>query len=65
MACKYYSVMVGDPFMQTKQRSTNIFALADGHLTPATNLAMLYHRVRYPVRTVNMVPALANKSFLR
>ena len=56
--------MVGDPFIQTKQSSTKSFALLDGHPTPATNIAMLEHRVIDPEYTVNMVPELANKSFL-
>ena len=56
--------MVGEPFIQTKHMSINIFALADGHTTPATTIAMLEHKVREPARTVNMVQELANKSLL-
>ena len=44
--------------------STNIFVLANGHPTPETNISMLEHRVIEPARTVNMVPALENKSLL-
>ena len=56
--------MVGDPLIQTNHMSTNIFALADGHPTPATNITMLEHKVRELAHTLNMVPALANKSLL-
>ena len=56
--------MVGDLFLQTRQRSTNIFALADGHPTPATNIVMLECRLREPAPTLNMIPALANYSLL-
>ena len=56
--------MLGDSFIQTEHRSTNIFALADGHPTPATHKAKIEHRVREPGRTVNMVPSLANQSLL-
>ena len=56
---------VGETFIQTKCMSTKIFALANGHPTPATNIAMLEHRVREPERTVNMVPDLENQYLLR
>ena len=56
--------MIGDPFIPTGQKLTKIFALADGHPTPATTIAKLEHNVREPVRTVDMVPALANQSLL-
>ena len=41
MACKSHTGMVGDPFTQTEQKSTNIFALVDGHPNPTTNIAKL------------------------
>ena len=47
---------MGDPFIQTEQNSNKIFALADGHPTPETTIAKLYHTVRDPVRMVNMFP---------
>ena len=56
--------MLVDPFIQTEQRSNNIFALADGHPTPASNIAKLEHRVQDPACTVNLVPALANQYLL-
>ena len=56
--------MLGDPFIQTEQRCTKIFALADIHPTLAINIAKLEHRVREPACTVNMVPALDNQSLL-
>ena len=59
-SCTSHDGMLGDPFIQTEHRSTNIFA----HPTPATNIAKLEHRFREPECTVNMVPALANQSLL-
>ena len=56
--------MLGDPFTQTEQRSTKIFALADGHPIQATTISKLDHIVREPVRTVNMVQKLDNQSLL-
>ena len=64
-ACTSHTGMVGETFIQTKCMSTKIFALANGHPTPATNIAMLEHRVREPERTVNMVPDLENQYLLR
>ena len=40
-ACTYHAEMVGDPFIQTYQRSNKIFTLTDGHPTPETNIAKL------------------------
>ena len=60
----YHEGMIGDPFIQTKKRSTNIFALADGHPTHETNTSMLEHRLIYPAHTINMVLTLANQSLL-
>ena len=56
--------MIGDPFILTGQKSTKIFALANGHPTSATNIAKLEHNVREPACTVDMVPALANQFLL-
>ena len=36
-ACTSHAGKVGDPFIQTEERSTKVFALANGHPTPATN----------------------------
>ena len=63
-ACTSHAGLVGDLFIQTNRNSTNIFLLADGHPTPATTIALLEHKIREPARTVNMVPALANKSLI-
>ena len=63
-ACTSHASMIGDPFIPTGQKSTKIFALADGHPTPVTTIAKLEHNVREPARTVGMVPALANQSLL-
>ena len=56
--------MLGDPFIQIKRMSTKIFALADGHPTPTTTIALMDHKIREPARTTNMVPALANQYLL-
>ena len=41
-----------------------MFALADGHATPATTVAKLHHAVREPAQTVDIVPALKGNSLL-
>ena len=48
-ACTSHTGRVGYPFIQTEQRSNKIFALADGHPIPATNIANLEQREREPV----------------
>ena len=62
--CTSHAGMVGDPFTETKHMYTKIFALADGHPTTATNIVMMYHKVRELARTVNMAPSLANQYLL-
>ena len=59
-ACTPHAGLVGDPFIQTKCKSTTIFALADGHPTPATTIALLEHTIREPAHTVNLVLTLSN-----
>ena len=56
--------MVGDPFIQTTQKSTKVFSVADGRRTPGSNIAKLHHPVRKPAQTLDMVPALAVQSLL-
>ena len=56
--------MIGNPFIQTTQKSTKVFSVADGRRTPGSNIAKLYHPVRKPAQTVDMVPALAGQSLL-
>ena len=53
-----------DPFLLTNKKSTKVFALADDHPTPASMVAKLYHEVREPARTVDIVPALGRNSLL-
>ena len=62
--CTSLTGLVGGNFIQIEQRYNKIIVLEDGHPTPATNIDKLEHRVREPVRTVNMVPELANQSLL-
>ena len=38
--------------------------VANGHLTPASNIVKLHHPVRELARTFDIVPALANQSLL-
>ena len=45
-ACTFHAGIVGDPFIQTNERSNKVFALADGHPTAATNLEKLHHAIR-------------------
>ena len=40
------------------------FPVADGHITPASNIVKLHHPVCEPAFTVDMVPALADLSLL-
>ena len=63
-ACTSNAGKVGDPYIQTSVPSTKVFAVADGHRTPASNVAKLHHNIREPARTVDMVPALADQSLL-
>jgi hypothetical protein len=63
-ACTSHAGKPDDPFIPTNKRSTKVFALADGHATPATTVAKLHHAVREPARTVDIVPALQGNSLL-
>ena len=60
-ACTSNAGMIGDPFIQTTQQPTKFFSVADGCGTPGSNIAKLYHPVRKPERTVDMVTALASQ----
>ena len=42
--------------------SSIFFSMADGHRTPASNVAKIHHLVCEPACTVDMVPALADQS---
>lgn len=63
-ACTLSAGKPGDPFLPTNKKSTKVFALADDHPTPASMVAKLYHEVREPARTVDIVPALGRNSLL-
>ena len=54
--------MIGDPFIQTTQKSTKVFSVADGRQTPGSNISELHHLVHEHTRTVDMVPDLAGQS---
>ena len=56
--------MVGDPFIQTTQKSTKVFSVSDVRQTPGSNISKLHHPVRKPAQTVDMVPSLAGQSLL-
>ena len=62
--CNSNSGMVGGLFIQTTQKSTTVFSVADGCQTPGSNIAKLHHPVRKPAQTVDMTPALAGQSLL-
>ena len=55
---------VGGPFIPTAIQSNKVFALADGHPTPATIVSLLKNNLREAARTVHIVPALAHQSLL-
>ena len=63
-ACTSNAGKVGNPFIKTDQLSTKVFALVDGHPTPATNMAKLHHPICKPAHTLTMVLALVNQSLL-
>ena len=63
-SCTSHAGLVGNQFIKKTRKSTNIFALADGHPTAATTIALLEHKIREPACTVNMVPALENQYLL-
>ena len=54
----------GGPIHTNRAEVQKDFFLADGHPTPATNIAKLEHRLQEPERTVNVVLELANQSLL-
>ena len=62
--CTSNAGMIGYPFIQTGQPSTKVFTVAEVHLTPGSTMAKLHHPVQEPARTVDIVPALAEKSLL-
>ena len=63
-ACTSNAGMIGNPFIQTTQKSTKVFSVSDVHQTPGSNIAKLHHPVREPAQTVDMVPDLAGQSLL-
>ena len=58
-ACTSNVGRIGDPIIQTDEPSKKIFALVDEYPAAGSNFAKLYHNVRDPACTVDMVPALA------
>ncbi len=63
-ACTSHSGKPVRPLVFTNHRFTKAFALADGCPAPASNIAVLHHRVRDLSRTVDIVPALRGNSLL-
>ena len=47
-ACTSHAVIISNPFISTGKKSSKIFALADGHLTPSKTVTKLKHNVREP-----------------
>ena len=56
--------MVGDDFILTEEKSHKIFNMPTGTTEPASVKAKLYHSVRDPARTVDMVPDLKHNSLM-
>ena len=63
-ACTSNAGKLGGPFIPTALQSTKVFALAYGHPTPATTVAILKHNLWDSARTVHIVPVLAHQSLL-
>ena len=63
-ACISNVSMIGDQFIQTTQKSTKVFSVADGCRTPVSNITKLHYPVHKHARTVDMVAALAVQSLL-
>ena len=62
--CKSNAGKIGDPFIPTNQRSTKVFALANGHSVPTTTIAKIHHPVHEPDCTLDTVPSLAENFLL-
>ena len=54
----------GDKFEPTTQRSHKIFHMPTGETTSASTQAKLFHNVREPAKTVDMVPQLQHNSLI-
>ena len=54
----------GDKFQPTSQKSHKIFHMPTGETTAASTQAKLFHYVREPAKTVDMVPQLQNNSLI-
>ena len=64
-ACTSNAGKLGVKFIPTALKSTRVFALANGHPTPATNISLLKHKhLREAERTLHIVVALAHQSLL-
>ena len=63
-ACTSNAGRLGDPFIATNEKSTKVFALADGRPAPGATIAKLHHVVWEPARTVDIVPALKGNSLI-
>ena len=55
---------VGDAFFLTRGKYNKIFQLPDGHTVHASGKAKLYHNVREPANTVDIIPILKLASLL-
>ena len=54
----------GDKFQSTTQKSHKIFHMRTGETTAASTQAKLYHGVREPSKTLDMVPQLQHNSLI-
>ena len=56
--------MVGDKFILTEEKSNKIFHMPTGMTSPASVKAKLFHMLREPARTVDVVPNLKHNSLM-
>ena len=54
----------GDKFQPTTKKSHKIFHISTGETTSASTQAKLYHDVREPAKTVEMIPQLQHNSLI-
>ena len=58
------AVLIGNPYIPTGIKSTKLFHMPNGSTSQASDVCKLEYPLRYPARTVNMVPGLVESSLL-
>ena len=56
--------MNNSEFILTYEQSENLFHMPTGTTTKTSVKSKIYHNLRYPTRTVDMVPALKHNSLM-